>query len=180
MRRKTAVICGLTVICALTAVTAALASSGSGHRSRPALRMSTQAAGEGAPPGGGWAAGPGGPHAVHSESVVLDKAGTGYITVTQDDGTLKSVDASQGTLTISEGTEKVPYKTVTLTIGSGATVTLDGKTSSLEKLAEGDHVSVTSSSEGTVVAAFDSSFHPEGPPPGSHGGPPPGGQRPAA
>ncbi len=185
MRRKLILICGVVGVCALTAVATAIAASGSKHhpsaRGRAAVtRKSTQSGGEGGgpPAGGGWFGG--GPGAVHSESVVLDKAGTAYITVTSDSGTVKSVEASAGKLTIVEGTKSVTYKTLTLTIPSEAKVTLDGKTSSLEKLTEADHVTVSSSSEGTDVMAFDSSFHPEGGPQGGHGGPPPGGQPPSS
>ena len=109
---------------------------------------------------------------------MLNKAGTEFITLTTDSGTVKSVEASSGKLTITEAAKSVTYKTVTLTIPSAAKVTLDGKSSSLESLKEGDHVTVASSSEGTTVMAADSSFHPE---PGSwHGGPPPGGQPPSS
>ena len=85
--------------------------------------------------------------------------------MTTDSGIVKSVEASAGKLTIEEGTSTVTYKTVTLSIPSEAKVILDGKTSSLSSLAAGDHVMVSSSSEGTIVFAADSSFHPEGPPP---------------
>ena len=54
---------------------------------------------------------------------------------------------------------------------SGATVTLDGSSSSLEKLAAGDHVSISSSSDGTTVFATDSSFTGAGHGPGGPGAP---------
>ena len=73
---------------------------------------------------------------------------------------------------MTEEANSVTYKTVTLTIPSGSSVMLDGKSSKLESLAAGDHVTVSSSSEGTTVFATDSSFHPEGP---GHMGPPVGG-----
>ena len=87
---------------------------------------------------------------------------TRFITVTTDSGKIKSIDAGAGTIEVTEEANSVTYKTVTLTIPSGATVTLDGKSSSLEGLAAGDHVIVSSSSEGTNVFAADSSFHPAG------------------
>lgn len=185
MRRKLLVVSALVAVCALAAVATALAASAGAHHSA-ATRKSTHAGessaeGAGGPPGGGWGGGgPGAGPAVHSESVVLDKAGTEFITVTSDSGTVKGVEASAGKLTVLEAAKSVTYKTVTLTIPSGATVTLDGKSSTLESLAEGDHVSVSSSSEGTTVQAFDSSFKPEGGPHGGpgHGGPPPGGAQP--
>lgn len=124
--------------------------------------------------------GPGGE--VHASEVVLNKAGTAYITLTRDNGTITSVDASGGKITLKEGTSSVTYATPTITIPSGATVLLDGATSSLEKLSAGDRVSISSSSEGTTVFAVDSSFkppagpdgmpHPDGVP---HLEPPPGG-----
>lgn len=133
-------------------------------------------------PGGPGRGGPGGPAGggpggtVHSTSVLLNKAGTAYITVTSDSGTVKSVDATAGSLVITEGTKSVTYKTVTLTIPSDAKVILDGKSSALEKLTEGDRVSVSSSSEGTIVQAGNSSFDPKRI--GRRGGPPLGGQPP--
>jgi hypothetical protein len=102
--------------------------------------------------------------AVHSVSVVLNKAKTAYIEQTSDRGTIESVDTSASTITVVEGTKSLTYKTVTLSIPSVAKITLDGKTSALSDLAAGDHVSVSSSSDGTVVMATDSSFHPEGAP----------------
>jgi hypothetical protein len=117
--------------------------------------------------------GPGGP-SIHSVSVQLNQAGTGYVTVTSDSGKLQSVDTSASTVTLVEGLSSNPYKTVTLSVPSGATVSLDGKTSSLGALAAGDHVVVSSSSDGTsTVFATDSSFTP----PMGHGGP--GGPGPA-
>jgi hypothetical protein len=132
--------------------------------------------------GAGGPGGPGGHGEVHAVEVVLNKAGTAYISVTEDSGTIKSVDTGAGTITVTEGTSTVTYATPTITIPSGATVTLDGATSSLEKLKEGDHVSISSSSEGTNVFATDSSFKPsEGHGPmGGMGGPPQGGEPPAA
>jgi hypothetical protein len=122
--------------------------------------------------------GPGG-GAVHEVATVLDKAGTAYISETVDHGTLKSVDTGAGTITIVEGTKTFTYETPTLTIPSGVTVTLDGKTSTLASLSEGDHVTLTSSTDGTSVSATDSSFQPTGGAPG-HSGAAPSGSAPAA
>ena len=109
---------------------------------------------------------------VHAVEVVLNKAGTAYISETRDNGTITAVDAGGGKITLKEGTSSVTYATPTITIPSGASVKLDGASSSLEKLKAGDHVSISSSSEGTTVFATDSSFQPgEG-----HG--PMGGRRP--
>jgi hypothetical protein len=120
--------------------------------------------------------GPGGE--VHAVEVVLNKAGTDYITVTEDNGTITAIDASAGKITLEEGTEKVTYATPTIAIPSGATVLLDGASSSLDKLKAGDRVSISSSSEGTTVFATDSSFKPPAPDGMRHVGPPPGGAPP--
>ena len=124
--------------------------------------------------------GPGG-GSVHSVSEVLDKAGTAYISQTSDSGTITSVDAAADTITLKEGTSTVTYGTPTITIASGADVTLDGSTSSLSALAAGDHITITSSSDGTTVFAADASFHPAQGPGGNGGwgGPPPQGPPPS-
>ena len=173
-------------ICALAAVTAAIAqgsgtTKSSSAKSKATTAHSAQASGS-APPGAmggpdGDMHGPGG-GAVHSVSVVPDKAGTSFITLTTDRGTVKSVDSAGATITIAEGTKSATYKTLTLTVPSGAKVIRDGKTASLAEIKAEDTVSVSSSTEGTTVFAMDSSFRPEhgpgrGGPPGM-GGPPPG------
>jgi hypothetical protein len=157
--------------CAVGGVTAAVVEGAatakravSAHSASQGPRMAGPQAG--APPGI-----PGGPHAVHSVSVVLDKAGTGFVTQTTDRGKIQSVDASARTITLVEGTKSLTYRTPTVTIAADATVALDGKSSSLGDLAAGDHVSIDSSSDGASVFATDSSFHPEGGP--GMGGPPP-------
>jgi hypothetical protein len=128
---------------------------------------------------GGPQGGPGG-RAVHEVEEVLNKAGTAYISQTVDNGEVTAVDSSARTITLEEGTSTVTYATPTIDIPSGATVTLDGASSSLEALKAGDHATISSSSEGTTVFATDSSFTPGdghgigGPPSGS----PPSGQAP--
>lgn len=122
---------------------------------------------------------------LHSEMVVPNKAGDGFITVTMDDGKVNSVSGNQ--LTITEGTEKATYKTVTLDIPSDATVVRDGDKSQLSDLKEGDQVHVSQSPEGSFVFATDSAFQQKmqrqfrqhfknlpKPPSGLPGGPPPG------
>ncbi len=170
MSRRLILVAVVSAACALAAVATALA-AGSTKTKHSTHHAAISGAGEGGMPPGPHGPGGGGPGAVHSESVVLNKKGDGFITVTTDNGKLKSVDASAGTIEVTEEANSVTYKTVTLTIPSGSSVTLDGTSSSLEKLAAGDHVNVSSSTEGTTVFAADSSFHPEGP---GHGGPPPG------
>jgi hypothetical protein len=173
-------------ICALAAVTAAIAQGSGTTKSSSAKSKATTAHGAqasgSAPPGAvggpdGDMHGPDG-GAVHSVSVVPDKAGTSFITLTTDRGTVKSVDSAGATITIAEGTKSATYKTLTLTVPSGAKVIRDGKTASLAEIKAEDNVSVSSSTEGTTVFAMDSSFRPEhgpgrGGPPGM-GGPPPG------
>jgi hypothetical protein len=101
----------------------------------------------------------GGPHgAVHSESVVLNRAGTAYETVVSDEGTLTAVSGS--TLTIKEGTSSVTYKTVTVTVPSGATVMRNGQTAQLSDLKSGDNVRVSVAADGASVMAGDASFRP--------------------
>jgi hypothetical protein len=179
MNRKR-LIGSIAAACAAAALTAGIAEgSGTSTQSSTATQPSTTNGaatpghdGHGGPPGGH---GPGG-DAVHSVDVVLNKANTAYITQTTDEGTVESVDSAGGTITLLEGTKALTYKTVTVTVVSGATVTLDGKSSTLGALVAGDHVSVSSSSDGTNVMAMDSSFKPEGGhgPDGMNGQAPPG------
>jgi hypothetical protein len=179
MNRKR-LIGSIAAACAAAALTAGIAEgSGTTTQSSSATAPSTTSGaaipvhdGHGGPPGG---RGPG-RGAVHSVDVVLNKAKSAYITETSDEGTIESIDSSGGSITLLEGTKSLPYKTVTVTVPSGATVTLDGKSSTLDALVAGDRVSVRSSSDGTYVMAMDSSFKPEGgmPPAGAKGQAPPG------
>jgi hypothetical protein len=173
--KKRNMICAMLAVCALAAATVGVA-QGSSSKQVSSTRRTTQSSSghqmAGAPPGGGPGAG-----SVHAVSVVLDKAGTAFIEQTSDRGTIQSVDSSAGAVTVLEGTKAVTYRTVTLNVPADATVTLDGKTSSLSGLADGDEVSVSSSSDGTSVFATDSSFHPTGGPGG--GAQPPAGQAPS-
>lgn len=98
--------------------------------------------------------------AVHASVVVLNKAGTGFITATMDSGTVQSVSGNQ--LTIKEAVGKVTYKTVTLTIPSGATIRRNFSSVALSALKSGDRVRVVQSSEGTDVIAVDPSSLPRG------------------
>ncbi len=170
------------------AATCALAGAAAGiSQSSAAKTKSTTTTGHAlrhAPMAGipGFGRGPDG-GAVHAVEEVLNKAGTAYISQTVDNGEITAVDASAGTITLKEGTSSVTYGTPTIDVPSGATVTLDGSSSSLDKLKAGDHASIATSSEGTTVFATDSSFKP-GDGPGGHmlggppTGPPPGAQAP--
>jgi hypothetical protein len=160
----------LAATCALAGAAAGISES-SAAKSSSTTGSAHAAGGAGMPaPGHG---GPGGPrgHEVHAVEVVLNKAGTAYISETDDNGTITAIDSSAGTITLKEGTSSVTYATPTITIPSAATIQLDGAAGSLAKLAVGDEVTISSSSEGTTVFATDSSFKPAA----GHG---PGGQQP--
>jgi hypothetical protein len=116
---------------------------------------------------------------VHAVAVVPNQANNGFVTVTEDSGTVESVSGDQ--LAIKEGTKTLTYKSTTLTIPSDAKVYRNFATAKLGDLQAGDRVHVASSSEGTVVMARDASHQrPEGrerrhggpPGPGAPGGPP--------
>jgi hypothetical protein len=184
--RKRLVALMAAAVCALAGTAAGISQSSAAKQSTT-QGNSTQGAptGEmGRPPGGGH--GPGGPGGeVHAVEVVLNKAGTAFISETTDSGTIKELDSSGGSITITEGTKSLTYGTPTITIPSGATVMLDGKTSTLSALKSGDQVTISSSSDGTRVFATDSSFKPGdgmGRPGGGMGppnGPPPGSSAPS-
>jgi hypothetical protein len=94
---------------------------------------------------------------VHSDTVVPNDKG-GFDTVTMDRGSFSSLSGNQ--LTITEGTKTATYKTVTLTIPSGATVRRNGEAAKLSDLKSGDTVMVMQSPKATVVAANDAQ-HPD-------------------
>src|SRR2546423_6985635 len=120
--------------------------------------------------------------AVHGEEVVLNKARTGFVTLTEDSGKVKSVSGND--VTITEGIGSVTYKDVTVTVPGNATVYRNGSKATVGDLKTGDFVHVASSSDGTTVFADDAKHGPAGPrarwrvggPPGGwrHGGPPRG------
>jgi hypothetical protein len=120
----------------------------------------------------GHRGGPGG-RAVHSEEVVLNKAGTAFITQTEDNGKIKSVSGAD--VTITEAIGSVTYKDVTVSLPAGATIVRNGKTATVGDLKAGDFVHVSQSSDGTFVFAGDASFRPKGPGHGHGHGPGPGG-----
>jgi hypothetical protein len=55
-----------------------------------------------------------------------------------DQGTITAV--GDDSVTVKEGAATVTYKTVTLAVGAGAKITLNGRTVALSKLEAGDHV----------------------------------------
>jgi hypothetical protein len=168
------------------AIGAACAAAGAvagiaGSAAAPAKKASTNTPSSAARPDGrhGFGGpdgmrGPGG-GAVHEVEVVPTASGA-FITVTRDNGTV--VSATSSSITIKEGTSTATYATPTIDIPSSAKVLLDGKTTTLDKLAAGDRVSVSQSSQGVEVFATDASFSPAGGHPGGPmgmpGGPPPG------
>jgi hypothetical protein len=101
----------------------------------------------------------GGP-SVHSVSAQLNKAGTAYITVTRDEGTVTAVSGSD--ITLHEGTTTVTYKDATVTVADGATVTRNDATAALTDIKVGDRVSISQSSESTEVRAYDPTYKPTG------------------
>lgn len=162
-------------LCATVGATAGIATGAAATTKTKSKAKTSQAAqGKGMRPGGGPHGGP----AVHEESVVLNKAGTAFITRTEDSGTITAISGSD--VTIKEGTDTVTYKTSTITIPSGATIDRNGRTAALTDLKVGDRVHIGSSSDGTDVMAGDSTFRPAGGPGhGDHQGPPPNGTPPA-
>jgi hypothetical protein len=126
----------------------------------------------------GFGAGGPGP-AVHAEAVVPNKAGNGFITITTDGGTLKSISGNDVTIDESVGT--LHYKDVTVTIPSDATVIRNHAKASVSDLKEGDFIHVVASSEQTFAMAEDAAFRKQerqrfgGPGGFDHHGPPPPG-----
>jgi GTPase involved in cell partitioning and DNA repair len=103
----------------------------------------------------GGPGGPGGP-AVHAEAIVPNKAGTGFITVTSDNGTVKSTNGND--VTIDESVGSLHYKDVTVTIPDGATVIRNHAKASVSDIKVGDDIHVIASSEKTFVIAEDAAF----------------------
>jgi hypothetical protein len=154
-------------------VGSAAAPSSSGKAKRPEAQRFLHREFHRGPFGRGFHGG-GGP-AVHATVVVLNKAGTGFVTVTEDSGKVKSVAGND--VTITEGFGKVTYKDVTVALPGNATIYRNGKKAAVGDLTAGDFIHVSSSSEGTWVMAADKSFRPfregrfRGGRPGMRGGP---------
>jgi hypothetical protein len=108
--------------------------------------------------------------AVHAEAVIPKQDGSGFVTVSTDHGTLKAIDGSE--LTIREGTDKVEYKTVDLTVPADAKVIRNGKEAKVSDLQAGDDVRVVDAPQRYLVLAHDDSFKPQRRfKRGRHGGP---------
>jgi hypothetical protein len=126
-------------------------------------------------PGGGFPGRIGGPGLglagiagapVHADAVVPNGSG-GFVTVTLDQGTVQSVSGND--LTITEGTDKAVYKTVTITVPGGATIVRNGSPSALSGLQKNDKAVVLQAPSGTHVFAFTPGQRPFGPLPGPPG-----------
>jgi hypothetical protein len=104
--------------------------------------------------------------------VVPNKAGDDFITVTQDNGKVESVSGDQ--LTISEGTPKATYKTVTIDVPGDAKILRNGKKAALSDLQAGDQVHASVSPEGSFVFASNGDFLKHVPKNGRGLPPPPG------
>jgi hypothetical protein len=173
-RRKWIGVLAVATTCALVGAAGGIASSGAASKASSSSTSSTSKKDGGGPGGPG---GPGGGFAVHSESVQLNKAGTAFITVTRDQGTVTAISGSD--ITLKEGTKTVTYKSVTVTVADGATVTRNDETAALTDIKVGDNVSISQSSDGSQVRAYDPTYKPTAPrgghggPGGGHGGPPP-------
>ena len=168
--------------CALVGAIGGIAGSAAAPSSKSQTQTTTNGHMGWGPGRGGHPGFAGGGPAVHAELVVPNKDGNGFITVTMDSGTVKSVNGDQ--VTITEGTDKATYKDATLTIPSDATVRRNFADAKLSDLKEGDHVHVSQSSEGSFVFAVDDAHQGQRPGPGwghgagrqgPYGGPPPGG-----
>jgi hypothetical protein len=145
-------------LCAIAGAAAGIAGSSASSSSAPRLRIGL--GGHGFFFRHGPLADASGPP-VHVDAVV-PKQGGGFETVTMDRGRFTSLSANQ--LTINEGTRTATYKTVTLTIPSGAAIRRNGVQAQLSDLRSGDEVAVMQSPPSTVVIAHDAKhelrFHP--------------------
>jgi hypothetical protein len=144
------------VVCALVGALAGIA--GSAAAPSKSSKKSSGKTSRTAPRHEGFRGGPGfhGGPAVHAEAVVPNKAGDGFITVTSDAGTVKSVSGND--ITIDESVGKVHYKDVTVTIPDGATVIRNHAKASLSDIKAADDIRVIASSEQTIVIAEDAAF----------------------
>jgi hypothetical protein len=87
--------------------------------------------------------------AVHGDLIVPTK--TGFVAVTFDRGTVKSVSGQQ--LTLTEGTKQATYKTVTLTIPTTARVRDNRQKATLADVKTGQRATVVKTPKATLVIA---------------------------
>jgi hypothetical protein len=97
-----------------------------------------------------WARGPGRLRAAVHGSLVVPYRG-GFATVTFDRGSVKSLSGQE--LTITEGTRRATYATLTLAIPTGAIVRDNGRRASLGSLQPGERVVVVRGPAATRVIA---------------------------
>jgi hypothetical protein len=144
------------VVCALVGALAGIAGSAAAPSKSSKKKSSSAAATKRALPRHAFFFhGPGGP-GVHSETVVPNKAGDGFITVTSDAGKVKSISGND--ITIDESVGNLHYKDVTVTVPDGATVIRNHAKASLSDIKTGDEVRVIASSEQTIVIAESEAF----------------------
>jgi hypothetical protein len=118
-----------------------------GAATNPATNTAAKPAGHGARTGHRHLLG----RAVHGDLIVHTKAG--FVTVTFDRGAVKSVNGQQ--LTLTEGTRTATYKTLTLTIPSGARVRDNGQKAALADVKPGQRAMVVQGPKQTSVIARD-------------------------
>jgi hypothetical protein len=87
--------------------------------------------------------------AVQGNLIVATK--TGFVPVTFERGTVRSVSGQQ--LTLAEGTKKATYKTVTLTIPTNARVRDNRQKSTLAAVTDGQRATVVQTPKATFVIA---------------------------
>jgi hypothetical protein len=87
--------------------------------------------------------------AVHGDLIVPTK--TGFVSVTFDRGTVKSVSGQQ--LTLAEGTKRATYKTVILTIPATARVRDNRQKATLADVKTGQRATVVTTPKATFVIA---------------------------
>src|SRR5215212_9520616 len=172
MRRiKLPQLAAVIAVCALVGALAGIA----GSAAAPSKKAKKAAAAKRlAHPRGAFPGGPG----VHSETVVPNKAGDGFITVTSDAGKVKSVSGND--ITIDESVGSLHYKDVTVTIPGDATVIRNHAKADLSDIKADDEIRVIASSEQTIVIAESEAFEKQerkrfgGRGPWGHHGPAPG------
>jgi hypothetical protein len=87
--------------------------------------------------------------AVHGDLVVATRKG--FVNVTFDRGSVASVNGQQ--LTITEGTRKMTYKSVTVTVPNGARIRDNGQQATMSSLKQGQRVVVVQAPAHTFVIA---------------------------
>lgn len=159
-RRRWAGAIAVATTCAFIGAAGGIATSGAAGTSSTTSKAATtaKAAANGTDRHRG---GPDGGPSVHSVSEQLNKAGTAFIEVTRDEGTVTAISGSD--ITLHEGTATVTYKDVTVTVPAGATVTRNDATAALTTIKVGDRVEISSSTEATSVRAYDPTFKPTRP-----------------